>query len=51
MTKTFICLASSRKKSGLCINHQVFRPVSERTTEELFEIEIRYKVWKTASTS
>lgn len=49
MTKTFICLASSRKKSGLCIagkeleNHQAFRPVSERETEELSEIEIRYK--------
>ncbi|MBD5411663.1 MAG: hypothetical protein HDR51_02820 [Treponema sp.] len=49
MTKTFICLANSRKKSGLCIagkeleNHQVFRPVSERITEELSEIEIRYK--------
>lgn len=48
MQKTFICLAKSRKLSGLCVtgkepeNLQGFRPVSERQTEELSEIEIRY---------
>lgn len=49
MQKTFICLAKSRKLSGLCVagkeieNLQGFRPVSERQTEELSEIEIRYR--------
>lgn len=49
MKKTFICLANSRKLSGLCIAGKTlddlssFRPISSRSTEELSEIEIRYK--------
>lgn len=49
MKKTFICLANSRKLSGVCIagkdieNFSSLRPVSNRPTEELSEIEIRYK--------
>ena len=49
MKKTFICLANSRKLSGLCIagkdieNFNGFRPVSDRPSEELSEIEISYK--------
>ena len=49
MKKTFICLANSRKLSGLCIAGKTlddlssFRLISSRPTEELSEIEIRYK--------
>lgn len=49
MKKTFICLANSRKLSGSCVvgkdidDLSSFRPVSSRPTEELSEIEVRYK--------
>lgn len=49
MNKTFVCLANSRKNSGKCIAGKIqsdqswFRPVSERPSEEISEIEMRYK--------
>ena len=49
MVKTFVCLANSRKNSGRCIagklidNFTWFRPISNRPTEEISEIEMRFK--------
>jgi len=49
MNSTFVCLANSRKNSGRCIagkeigsSHWI-RPVSNRITEEISEIEMRYE--------
>ncbi|UTY23687.1 dual OB domain-containing protein [Treponema denticola] len=49
MKKTFICLANSRKNSGYCVagklidNFNWIRPISNRSTEEISEIEMRFE--------